>query len=47
MEAAIPQVLSGQITPGRVFDRTIALTDVPSGYKAMDDREALKVMVTV
>ena len=47
MEAAIPQVLSGAIDPGRVFDRTISLAEVPSGYRAMDDREALKVMVTV
>ncbi|NLH69556.1 MAG: IMP dehydrogenase, partial [Brooklawnia sp.] len=43
---AIPQVLSGQINPGRVFDRTISLADVPAGYQAMDDRTALKVMVT-
>ncbi len=47
IEAAIPQVLSGQINPGRVFDRTISLADVPDGYRAMDAREALKVMVTV
>jgi threonine dehydrogenase-like Zn-dependent dehydrogenase len=47
MEAAIPQVLSGMINPGRVFDRTISLSDVPAGYRAMDDREALKVMVAV
>jgi threonine dehydrogenase-like Zn-dependent dehydrogenase len=47
IEAAIPQVLSGQIDPGRVFDRTIALADVPAGYQAMDDRDALKVMVRV
>jgi len=46
IEDAIPQVLSGQINPGRVFDRTISLADVPAGYQAMDDRTALKVMVT-
>lgn len=46
MEDAISQVLSGQIDPGRVFDRTITLNDVPAGYQAMDDRTALKVMVT-
>ncbi|WP_194396220.1 zinc-binding dehydrogenase [Microbacterium atlanticum] len=46
MEDAISQVLSGQINPGRVFDRTITLNDVPAGYQAMDDRTALKVMVT-
>jgi threonine dehydrogenase-like Zn-dependent dehydrogenase len=47
MEAAIPQVLSGRINPGRVFDRTISLAEVPDGYRAMDAREALKVMIAV
>jgi threonine dehydrogenase-like Zn-dependent dehydrogenase len=46
IEDAVPQVLSGAIDPGRVFDRRIALDDVADGYRAMDAREALKVMVT-
>ena len=46
LEDAIPQVLSGAITPGLVFDRTVALDDIADGYRAMDAREALKVMVT-
>jgi len=46
LEQAIPQVLSGQITPGKVFDRTISIDDVPAGYAAMDAREALKVLIT-
>jgi threonine dehydrogenase-like Zn-dependent dehydrogenase len=33
------------IEPGRVFDRTVDLDGVPDGYRAMDEREALKVMV--
>jgi threonine dehydrogenase-like Zn-dependent dehydrogenase len=41
----LPDVLEGKITPGRVFDRTIDLDQVPEGYRAMNDREALKVMV--
>lgn len=45
LEAAIPQVLSGEIQPGRVFDRTVSLDEVPDAYRAMDAREALKVMV--
>lgn len=45
IEAAIPQVLSGQIEPGKVFDRTVSLDEVPEAYKAMDSRESLKVMV--
>ena len=38
-------MLEGRIEPGRVFDRTIDLEEVPDGYRAMDDREALKVLV--
>ena len=29
----------------RVFDRTVTLDDVAEGYRLMDSREALKVMV--
>ncbi|WP_205649311.1 alcohol dehydrogenase catalytic domain-containing protein [Agromyces sp. LHK192] len=47
LEPAIQQVLNGEIDPGRVFDRTVALDDIATGYAAMDAREALKVMVTV
>ncbi|WP_311214724.1 MULTISPECIES: zinc-binding dehydrogenase [unclassified Arthrobacter] len=46
IEGAIPKVLNGDINPGRVFDRTIPLADVPAGYAAMDARQALKVLVT-
>jgi threonine dehydrogenase-like Zn-dependent dehydrogenase len=28
-----------------VFDRVIGLDEVPDGYRAMNDREAIKVMV--
>ncbi|WP_271984788.1 zinc-binding dehydrogenase [Pseudoclavibacter terrae] len=45
MEPAIQQVLNGDINPGRVFDRTIGIDEVPVGYAAMDAREALKVLV--
>ena len=41
----LPDVLEGRIEPGRVFDRVVDLDGVPEGYRAMDDREALKVMV--
>ncbi|GAA1706053.1 zinc-dependent alcohol dehydrogenase family protein [Microbacterium sediminicola] len=47
LEPAIQQVLNGEIDPGKVFDRTVTLDEVPAGYAAMDAREALKVMVTV
>jgi threonine dehydrogenase-like Zn-dependent dehydrogenase len=42
----LPEVLEGTVAPGRVFDRTVGLDDVPAGYRAMADREALKVLVT-
>ena len=38
-------VMEGRIQPGRVFDRTVGLDGVPEGYRAMNEREALKVMV--
>ncbi|MEW2499278.1 zinc-dependent alcohol dehydrogenase family protein [Amycolatopsis sp. CA-161197] len=41
----LPDVLEGRYQPGRVFDRTIGLSDVPAGYQAMADREALKVLI--
>jgi threonine dehydrogenase-like Zn-dependent dehydrogenase len=41
----LPDVLQGRIEPGRVFDRTVGLDDVPDGYRAMNERKALKVMV--
>jgi threonine dehydrogenase-like Zn-dependent dehydrogenase len=46
IEAALPDVLEGRIEPGRVFDRSVALSDVAEGYRLMDSREALKVLVT-
>jgi threonine dehydrogenase-like Zn-dependent dehydrogenase len=42
----LPDVLEGRIEPGRVFDRAVGLDEVPDGYRAMNDREAIKVMVT-
>ncbi|MBE9372926.1 alcohol dehydrogenase catalytic domain-containing protein [Saccharopolyspora sp. HNM0983] len=42
----LPDVLAGRVEPGRVFDRTIGLDEVPDGYRAMNDREALKVLIT-
>jgi threonine dehydrogenase-like Zn-dependent dehydrogenase len=41
----LPDVLEGRIQPGNVFDRTIGIDEVPEGYRAMDKREAVKVMV--
>lgn len=45
MEHLLPDVLDGSIHPGRVFDRTVSLKQIPDGYRAMDTREALKVLI--
>jgi threonine dehydrogenase-like Zn-dependent dehydrogenase len=45
VEDLLPDVLEGRIEPGRVFDRTVGLDETPEGYRAMDRREALKVLV--
>src|SRR5215218_403097 len=45
IEELLPDILEGRIEPGKVFDRNVGLDSVPDGYRAMNDREALKVMV--
>ena len=45
IEELLPDVLEGRIEPGRVFDRVVGLEGVPDGYRAMNEREAIKVMV--
>jgi threonine dehydrogenase-like Zn-dependent dehydrogenase len=45
MEELLPDVLEGRIEPGRVFDRVGSLDQVADGYRAMNDREAIKVMI--
>ena len=41
----IDRVLAGKINPGRVFDQRIPLDEAPEGYKAMDERRAIKVLL--
>ena len=45
MHELMPDVLEGRIEPGLVFDRTTEIDGVPDGYRAMNDREAIKVMI--
>ena len=45
LDELLPDVLEGRIEPGLVLDRTIGLEEVPDGYRAMNAREAIKVMV--
>ena len=40
-------VLHRKINPGKVFDLTLPLADVAEGYKAMDERRAIKTMLRV
>jgi threonine dehydrogenase-like Zn-dependent dehydrogenase len=47
VEELLPDVLEGRIKPGKVFDRVVGLDGVPDGYRAMNEREAIKVMVEV
>jgi threonine dehydrogenase-like Zn-dependent dehydrogenase len=45
IDALLPDVMEGKIEPGLVFDRVIGLEEVPDGYRAMNERKAIKVMV--
>ncbi|MFI7453835.1 zinc-dependent alcohol dehydrogenase family protein [Nonomuraea sp. NPDC049714] len=45
IEELLPEVLDGTLEPGRVFDRAVTLEQVPDGYRAMNDRAALKVLI--
>ena len=36
---------SGRIEPGLVFDSTLPLDEVAEGYRAMDERRAVKVLL--
>ena len=41
----IPDVMAGKLDPSAVLDSEVGLDGVPGGYAAMDQREAIKVMV--
>lgn len=40
-------VIAGKIDSSPVFDMNVDLDGVPKGYAAMDQREALKVLVNI
>lgn len=46
MDQLLPDILDGTIQPGKVFDATTDLDGVPDGYRDMDNRTSLKVLVT-
>jgi len=41
----IDRILTGAIDPGTVFDLTLPLDQVAEGYKAMDERRAIKTLL--
>jgi threonine dehydrogenase-like Zn-dependent dehydrogenase len=41
----IELVLNGKINPGKVFDLTLPLDQVAEGYRAMDERRAIKTLL--
>jgi threonine dehydrogenase-like Zn-dependent dehydrogenase len=41
----INRVLSGKINPGKVFDLTLPLDQAADGYRAMDERRAIKTLL--
>jgi threonine dehydrogenase-like Zn-dependent dehydrogenase len=45
IEPLLPHILDGTIEPGKVFDITTDLDGVPDGYRDMDQRRALKVLI--
>ncbi|MEV0604141.1 alcohol dehydrogenase catalytic domain-containing protein [Streptomyces sp. NPDC050315] len=45
IEELMPAILDGTIEPGKVFDAVTDLEGVPAGYRDMDERKSLKVLV--
>ena len=45
IDELLPDILDGRVEPGKVFDCTVDLEEVASGYQAMAERTAVKVLV--
>jgi threonine dehydrogenase-like Zn-dependent dehydrogenase len=45
LDELLPDVLSGTIDPGRVFDVELPLEDVAEAYRAMDERRSIKTLL--
>ena len=41
----IDLILGGEIDPGKVFDLELSLDDAAEGYRAMDERRAIKALL--
>lgn len=46
-EILLNAVLTGEINPGKVFDKQFSLDDVQTAYEAMDRREAIKSLLII
>ncbi len=47
LDELLPEVLSGALKPGAVFDQSLPLDRVADGYRAMDERVAIKTKLDV
>jgi threonine dehydrogenase-like Zn-dependent dehydrogenase len=45
IEELLPEIWSGAINPGKVFDLELDLEDVAEGYRAMDERRSIKTLL--
>ena len=45
MEDLMDDVLGGTLDPSPIFTAEVGLEDVAEGYRAMDQRDAIKVLV--
>ncbi len=45
IDELLPEVLSGTLQPGKVFDLELPLAEVAEAYAAMDERRAIKVLL--
>jgi threonine dehydrogenase-like Zn-dependent dehydrogenase len=41
----IELIWNREIDPGKVFDLSLSLEQVPEGYRAMDERRAIKTLL--
>ncbi|MEO7386491.1 MAG: alcohol dehydrogenase catalytic domain-containing protein [Gammaproteobacteria bacterium] len=45
IDELLPDVLEGRIEPGLVLDQVTTIDGVPDGYRAMNERKSIKVMI--
>jgi hypothetical protein len=47
IEELMPDIMAGRIRPGRMLDRVTTLNGALDGYRAMNARKAIKVLIEV